>query len=316
MANKNYIDDIDLYSTYRILVAEGGYKDLISYHALIKPDSNDWQEEDGEEPDLSDPRLDVKEFDMKFGCVNNNLLGSFFEKLSDGAYHTFNFTEIGKTYKLRLVSEPDRKAIQRLELFSLRFADDFPLEDYTYVAPSSNTVRQTGYSIDDVLLSKYGIMVLEGTEDNLLKMPAVKKNLLRINPDKHGGVYDDKNVTFQSKDVTLNFCLLANNIAEFWRNYNAFLYDLIRIVDKTEDGFTYKSGERIFYSDALGESEFPCYYKNQQVKEFYVSGKVWCQFDLTLVFTSFRIGEIEYLLAAEDGDLMVTEDGIYNIDIY
>ena len=38
-------------------------------------------------------------------------------------------------------------------------------------------------------------------------------------------------------------------------------------------------------------------------------------FNLTLEFTVFRLGGTDYLLATEDGDLIVTEDGEYYIDL-
>ena len=43
--------------------------------------------------------------------------------------------------------------------------------------------------------------------------------------------------------------------------------------------------------------------------------QVWCVFTLTLVFTAFRVGGDEYLLASEAGELIVTEDGEFYIDL-
>lgn len=39
------------------------------------------------------------------------------------------------------------------------------------------------------------------------------------------------------------------------------------------------------------------------------------QFDLTLVFTSFRLFETDYFLATEDDMFIVTEDGLNFIDM-
>ena len=44
-------------------------------------------------------------------------------------------------------------------------------------------------------------------------------------------------------------------------------------------------------------------------------GKIWWVFDLTLVFTSFRVEGEEYLLASEDDMLIITEDGESAIDL-
>ena len=42
---------------------------------------------------------------------------------------------------------------------------------------------------------------------------------------------------------------------------------------------------------------------------------VWWEFTLKLVFTSFRIGETEFLLASEAGEFIITEDGEFYIDL-
>ena len=39
------------------------------------------------------------------------------------------------------------------------------------------------------------------------------------------------------------------------------------------------------------------------------------EFTLKLVFTSFRIGETEFLLSSEAGEFIITEDGEFYIDL-
>jgi hypothetical protein len=155
------IDGQDIYSQYFVLVAASGYKDLAAFPPLKSVESNDWAEEDGAEFDLSAPRLDSREFSIHFAFYGNDArFGSFIKLLSDGAYHDFNFIEIGKTYRLRLVSQPDMSQVQTLGKFSLKFADDFPLSGYTYSEPQSNIVPQRGYELDGRDLSDYGIYIL------------------------------------------------------------------------------------------------------------------------------------------------------------
>lgn len=197
----------------------------------------------------------------------------------------------------------------------MKFSDDFPMSGYTYQAPSSNTVPTQGYELDGVDFSIYGIRVLEGSEAQVLKAPVVKKNMLRNLVTENGVIYDGKNVTYQSKEVTLNCCLIANNLTEFWRNYRAFLHDLIKVVEVDEgEGIKVQTAERSLFVDSQYE-EYPCYYKSSKVSLFSPTGKIWCAFTLTLVFTVFRIGGDEYLLASEDGELIVTEDGEFYIDL-
>ena len=62
--------------------------------------------------------------------------------------------------------------------------------------------------------------------------------------------------------------------------------------------------------------EYPCYYKRTSGwKLESLRGRVVVTFNLTLEFTVFRMDGIDYLLATEAGELVVTEDGEYYIDL-
>lgn len=303
MANNLYIDNINAYSSYGVFVADGGYNELAGFASLKNVQSNEWQEEDGEEFDLSAPVLDSRELSIKFTAHGSKYeLGAFIELLSDKSYHVFEFRELGRTYKLRLVSSSNLDLAYQLGFVTLRFADDFPLDNYTYKAPLSTIVSQSGYEIDGVSLANYGVFVLQGSLAEVEKSPAVKKNLLRNIASQKGAMYDGKTVTFETKEVKLNCLMRASSLPEFWQNYDALLFDLS------------KPNERTLYVDATGY-EYPCYYKNSSVVSFAPIGKIWFEFSLVLVFTSFRVEADEYLLASEDGEWIVTEDDEYAIDL-
>ena len=305
MKNKLYIDGKDAYSLYGVFVTDGGYKELLAFPPLKPVESNDWAEEDGVEVDLSAPKLDTRELSISFAYHGNDArFGDFIELLSGGAYHDFNFVETGKTYKLRMVSQPDMSQVSTLGVFSLRFAEDFPLQGYSYLAPQSNIVPLCNYEIDGRDLSEYGVSILKGSDTEIQKSPTVKTNLLQNFKTKSGADYDGEIVNFQTKEVKLNCLMRANNLAEFWRNYYALLFDLVR------------PGERLLYVDSTGY-EYPCYYKSCSVSDFVPSGKIWFQFSLILVFTSFRVSAEEFLLATERGELVITEDNfLINLSIY
>lgn len=303
MTNNLYIGGKDAYSEYGVFITEGGYDGLVAFPSLKTIDSNDWAEEDGIEPDLSSPVLDTREMDIKFAYHGSDAnMGAFIELLSDMAYHTFDFREIDKSYKLRLVSQSKLSYIRTLGLFTLRFADDFPLDGYTYEEPVSSLNISDGYELDDRDFSEYGIRVLEGSEAEIQKSPAVKKNLLQNIASRSGAIYDGEYVTFQTKEVKLSCLMRAATLQEFWRNYHAFLYDLTR------------PDERRLYVNATGY-EYPCHYKSCSVEKFFPKDKIWFQFSVVLVFTSFRIDGDEFLLASEDGIIIITEDGEYAINL-
>lgn len=303
MTGRFYIDGIDAYAEFGVFVADTGLVNLLQYPPLKKVDSNDWPEEDGEEFDLSSPALDTRSFQMKFASHKMNRVGAFIAVMSDKGYHDLEFPAIGQSYRLRLVSQQAMTVYSRGDAFTLQFADDFPLRSYTYVAPESAMNRQCGYEIDGIDLGKYDVAILEGSLAEVLKSPAVKQNLLQNFQRTSGATYDGEIVRFKTKEVKLKCAMRARTFDAFWRNYKALLHDLTR------------PNERLLYVDATGY-EYPCYYKSCSSGKFVpVFGNIWWVFELTLVFTSFRVGAEEYLLASEDDMLIVTEDGTSAIDL-
>lgn len=306
MTGRLYIDGYDAYLAYGVYVIEGGYNDLVKYHPLKNPTINDWQEEDGIEADLSAPVLDTKEVQVKFAV--SGLCSRYFallERLSDEAYHTFNCVEIGLTFKLRLTQMPSLDAVKILGFMTLKFADDFPPEfdaDATYV-PTPSGMDSDEYTLDDCNFTDFGVRVLQGSLSEVLKQPQVKPNLLRNIPSVPGVIYDDKVVTYKSKEVKLNCLARAATLQQLWQNLDCLLYRMTR------------PGERLLGVTEI-EDEFPCYYKNCSVSEFYADGRPWLKFELTFVFTqAFRLNDNDFVLASEDGIIVFTETDDNAIEI-
>lgn len=276
MTRRLYIDGKDIYAEYGVYVVQGGWNELIAYPPLKAVDNNDWQEEDGIEADLSAPVLDTREIQLKVALAGgDNRFFALIRHLSDGAYHTFDCRYIERTYKLRLVAQPNLAVAHALGTTTLKFADDFPLLGYTYEKPASNIATYNDYTFNGRPFTDYGVRVLKGTLDEVKKTPTVKTNLLRNISTQMGALYDGKNVTYKSKDVKINCLMRADTLDELWRNYDALLYDLTR------------PNERKLWVKDLGK-EFPFYYKSCQVTEFYPTDKIWLQFALTVTFTTFR----------------------------
>lgn len=292
MTGKLYIDGEDA-CHYGIEVDNGGYSGLAALPPLKKLDSNDWHEDDGVEVDLSSPALDTLEIQVKLTAHID--VDSFMSVLADGAYHTFDFREVGRVCRLRLVSQVSLKTKRGLHKLTLQLANDFPLEGYTYAAPQSSLrLPASGYAIDDVDLAEYGISVLQGSLSEVLKSAPVKKNLLLSVGAKSGALYDDVSVTFQQKDVTLKCLMQAATMSELWRNRDALLYDLSR------------ADSRTLYTRELDE-EYLCYYKSSAVERFLTAGKIWFTFSLTLVATSPKVDVT--MLTSNDGAPIVTYGG-------
>lgn len=298
MTGRLYIDGHDAYRQWGVYVVSGGWNDAIAYAPLKAVEYNDWQEEDGIEADLSDPKLNTKEVSLNFAYAG--LYSRFIEfitLLSDRAYHEFDCSYIHRRFTLRMTQMPNLDHAVALGFVTIKFCNDFPLKDYQYKAPSSNIMRAEDYLIDGLPFTDYGCRILHGSLSEVMKAAAVKQNLTRNIASLPGAIYDGEVVTFKSKDVKLECLMRAETLDELWRNYDALLFDLIR------------PDERLLEVSEL-EQTFPCFYKSASVSEFFPDGKIWLKFSLTLTFIhSFRLEGDDYVLASEDGIIIFTEDG-------
>lgn len=307
MSGRLYIDGVDVYREYGVYVVEGGWNELLSFPPLKPVKSNDWQEEDGIEADLSAPVLNTRELTIKFavGGVNANY-GDFIELLNDNAYHTFNCVTIGAQYTLRLVSHGSVDLAQQLGFLSIRFANDFPpvFDEGNVPVPTGGGVTPSSdFTLDEKPLSDYGVRVLDGSLNEIKKGGTVKQGLLRNIGSQGGAVYDeDIEVHYKSKDVKLRCLLRADNLSEMWQNYYALLHDLIQ------------PEERSLFVEEL-DTAFACFYKSSSVTDFSPNGRVWLEFTLTLTFCrDFRFNE-DIVLATEDDYVINTEDSDDAIDL-
>lgn len=290
MTGTLYIDGTDAYTAYGVYVVEGGWNELLSWPALKEVETNDWQEEDGIEADLSAPVLNTRDLTMRFAIADMSLYDGFLAKLADRAYHVFNCVAIGRSFTLRLVSYSSLEIAEKLGLLAVRFADDFPLLNYTYQAPVETGVPDSGYAIDEVSLADYGVRVLQGSLEEVRCGSEVKPAMLRNIKTQQGAIYDSgAPVHFKAKDVRLACLLRAGSLTTMWRNYLALLHDLTQ------------PGERMLYVDALGVS-YSCMYKGCSVRSFAPASEVWLTFDLELrLLGGVEESYISGCLASESG---------------
>ena len=282
MRGELYIDGKDAYTDFGVWITEGGYDGLLPFPELVEPDRNDWPDEDGIEPDLEKPTLKPRELNITFvRSVDGRSAGALVEHLSKSGYHLFRIPSLGREWSLRLIQSPAYEDWDTLEAFTLRFAEDRPVRPSSVAIPEGRAyVPPSEYELDGVPLDRYGVMVTEG-RDEIMRSPTVKTNLSRTVLDVDGRIYDAGKVVYNSKEVTLECCLIAGSMTTFWSCYDAL-----------------------------------CYYKRTSGwKLESLRGRVVVTFNLTLEFTVFRMDGIDYLLATEAGELVVTEDGEYYIDL-
>ena len=268
--NSLIIDGVDVYTNFGVYVVKGGWNELVSFPPLKSVDYNDWHEYDGIEVDLSNPVLDARELNLKFASCGN--YSSFVNMLLDETYRQFVCSEIGREVSLRYVQQANLAKASSLYTFALKFSDDFPLDRTTHerLAPVSNIASSADWKLDNINLTSYGVRVLDGSLAELLKTPAVKKNLCRNISTRSGIIYDDVPCSFQSRDVRLSCLMTASNLTNFWVNHDTLLFDLIQPDERKLTSFG---------------GQYKCYYKSCAVSEFIPSGNPWMKFTLTLCIT-------------------------------
>lgn len=264
------ISGVDVYSEYGVYVVSGGWNDLAGFPPLKAVDYNDWHEYDGIEADLSDPKLNTREVSIKFACAGNYT--SFLTFLRGAAKRTFNCAAIGRSFDLRFVQQPNVAKNDSLRTFTLKFADDDPMNrtEHTRVAPVSIIPSSSAWKIDNRNLTSYGIRVLAGSVSEVQKAPAAKLNLLRNINTQSGAIYDTGGTTRQTKDIKLSCLMRAASLTQFWNNHDTLLYDLIQ-----------PSARKLYCSDS-GGTTLDCYYKSAAVSELFPEDKPWMKFTLTL----------------------------------
>ena len=302
MNNNLYIDDLNVRSRFGCWVTRGGYNGLLAFPSMKEPEHNDWPEEDGIEVDLSDPKLQPREVSVSFLSDSNTQASDLIAYLSQTGLHTFRVPSLGREWRLRLADHPSNRVYPLATSFTLKFVEDVPSRPVSGECDPGIWIPESRYRLDDQPLSTYGVVVDE-SRNALLQNPTAKMNLQRKVATVDGQFYDAEHLVFQSKEVTFKCHLKAISMEAFWACYDRFLAALIA------------PGERRLYAGEIGKS-YPCYYRKTSGWEVLtLNGPVVVRFELTLMFTSFRLYETDYFLATEDDAFVITEDGLNFIDM-
>lgn len=291
------IDGVNIGERFGIFISRGGYNKLLAFPSIKDPESNDWPEEDGIEVDLSDPKYGAVTAEITFVAGDRNFFVSdFIYFMSTPGRRVLRVISLDREWVVRLLTNPQLTDYIGVTSFSLEFSIDDP------VLPSLSAPEGGGiilpasvYELDGIPFDRFGIVIEKGRDD-IIKMPAIKKTLSSSYRTSNGLEYDAELVKFSSKEVTLKGCFIASDITRFWACYDAFFSALIQ------------PGLRSLYVDYMGE-EYPCYYKKSddfEIKD--LAAYTIVNFSVTLVFPVFRIGEMDYILSSEKGELIVLEE--------
>ena len=254
--------------------AFGGFDELIAFPPLKTPPANDWHEERGFDPDLSAPVLDTREVTLRLSADTDDYEYTL-RTLAETPVVDVRAPSIGRSWSLRFIAPTDSA---HSSTFGLKFADDTPMQGYTYQPPNAEKEREWILStsrLDYFVITEspkrsfadYGARVLGDVEDEIERRNEVKTGLLRKFSTKPGAFYDKAAMFFEKGgDRQVQLLMRADTLAELWRNYDALLFDLIR------------PGARRY-------KKAPFYYSSCRVDKMIPDEpRPWLQFTLTLTF--------------------------------
>lgn len=224
------INNTDIQTTYHTHLLDTNYKDLLCYPPLKKLPSNDWAEYYGKEYDTTTPVLDTQQYTLTFISKATHYT-PFITFLTAQTYNDFHFEELGKTFRLRFVSAQKAKTEQGYITTDITLANDTPLQGYTYTAPNAS-LPLSGFTIDGTDLSKYGIYILEETQNTLLPTYEVKEHLTIASNTLSGVQYAQHANTFKERNLTLH-CYISQPLTSFWKLYDTLLYNLTQQGERT-----------------------------------------------------------------------------------
>lgn len=299
MKEQLFIDKEEVFTRFGVSLSAGALDELLAFPALKEPAKNNWPEEEGIEVDLETPCLQSKEVSLSFFREGPESAGDpFIAFVGRPGYRIFHIPALQKEWRLRLLSQ---SALKRNgahgAAFTLKLADDFPYRPVRGVAGGGGlALPVSDFTLDGVSLERYGLVVESGG-DECLQSASVKQGLTRQFAGSDGVLYDTGQVVFNSKEVTLRCCLAAASMERFWACYDAFFHALVQ------------PGERLLRFEPEGRT-YACYYKQTSGFRLLSSdGPVVAGFSLALVFTALQTKSgVTYLLAAEDGAAVSTED--------
>lgn len=282
MLNRFFVDEKDAFDKWKISVMDGGYNQFVCLPPMKDVETNDWNEIDGIEADLSSPTAGGRTFTMSFICTGTYIdVHKFIEYLringidadgsNSGIYHILKSNDIGGlcvTARFINVGNVSFGNMHPPFIFPVTFADDSGFI-YDSSIPSPDTDSNGTPSIDEIPFLSFKIKLLDGTINNIYSGISVKEGLSVNIPDTNGVIYDI-NAYHKLKSGNIS---LKCHMKDGMKSVNSLLQ-------------SYKSFENLLFKPSVrtiklsSDIAFECYYVGCSVTNFFPAD-AWLDFDLT-----------------------------------
>ncbi|MEN9919688.1 MAG: hypothetical protein RL662_2124 [Bacteroidota bacterium] len=305
------INGVDI-ADFGAFILRGGDYDFLPFPDRREPKQNNWYEYDGVDVDLTEVYFKERTLSVHFYISASNSveyefnLNSFYTLIT-GGYIELYMREFAHTFKLRYLSCTEYnhkgglyKAGDKRGAFAVDFSMDNPLQLFTdptiRVPNSSKQYPASGILINGLDLATFGIVVNE-CYSSMLLLPAVKAPLVRSFARQTGLLaYPSDEPAFEAKEIAIKCTMTASTLAEFYHNYEALFNNLAK-------------NEALQIESYLGEAE--CYYSKMEGFKKHGGFSQGVMVSFTLRFLQIDTGLTIFVLGAEDGSALLTEDGEY-----
>ena len=270
--------------------------------------TNNWQEFDGIEVDLSSLPLAPREFSMKFEFAGPYINVNGFVECLGAKSITFNSVEAGIQRTLRCLGYSSYAKYDRGSSVTVRFVEDSP-SVLNPTLPTHTIPTDNRFKLDGVPFSDFNVRILKGSEASAICPSDNKQYLTRASKFTTGQTYDEGGYkVMKERNVTLQCLLTASSLSEFYKFYNGLFHKLVYENSSVSDPTLACERE---LSVSVNNASHKCFFKGQSVNAFapFGSNKIWCQFGLTLCVLNDTLYFFDLLLAAENDYLVITEDG-------
>lgn len=255
-------------STYGITLLDGSLNSAMEYPPMKTVKFNNWQELNGIEPDLSNPKVDSKNFTMNFSAQSESEMNNFLNIVNSRVEKRWRFVEFGIQFSFRMIGITNYRNVDGLCYFTLSFTNDKTFRLIYGRKYINNTINQD-WAIDGLQMKYWGIFVREGTLSNLQKRPDLKENLLIKTNVINGSVYD-YGISRYKQVTTDLFLNIRLPVSQCWNSYIDFFNTLTN------------PDLRVLTSSYL-INPIPFYYNSNSIQTFtVVNSEVWCDFTVNI----------------------------------
>jgi len=303
------INGVDI-ADFGAFILRGGDYDFLTFPERREPTQNNWYEYSGLDVDLSEVYFKERTLSIHFYISASNSLeyefnlNAFYALITEG-YIGFYSREFARMFKFRYLSSTEynhkgglyRRGEKRGK-FKIDFSIDEPLQLFTQptikIPNSSKQYPASGIIINGLDLAEFGIVVNE-CYSSMLLLPAVKAPLVRSFAKRTGVLaYPSSSPRFEAKENVIKCTMSASTRQEFYYNYEALFNNVSQ------------AGE-IMIESYLGQAA--CYYTKMENFKKHGAFSQGVMVSFTLSFLQIDTGLTIFVLGAEDGSALLTEDG-------